>query len=541
MKLSLLTLFASILSVSSQEVVTIPDGTKFKGTSNGVSRSFKGIRYAESPVGKSRWAPPVPYSYRNVNEIVDATKFGSHCIQSVWPNGSEDCLFLNVFVTENVKSEAALPVLIFIHGGSYISGSSKFYSGEDMVEFWGGSAIVVTLDYRLNVFGFIGSAELREQDKENGSCGNYGLQDQRMGFDWVWKNIGAFGGDPARITIMGESAGGGSVSNHLSMKKSWPYFTSAIIESGSFGQWTAQPMSRAQAVYDELLVSTNCSNLDCLLALNTEEVYNAYLTTTETSKYLSPFAPTADGVELLTHPWIALNNGDVADVPVLHGTNADEGILFTALDQRKHVTEVELISYWRDEMNFSSVDISQLMELYVDGKEESYPSTNHEGITSVYWWALQRSVGDYMFSCPAKHASTHLAPSSMRHSENYVYHFEYTSLMSHFAIHSSEMPYVFHWRLGMTSNAEVANMLSSFWGNFVMSETHDPNIDMIPVITISSENDTLPFWPTYSRDTDEVLVLNVKDKTIPITALKAEECKFHIRNMEEEIHMDFGK
>jgi carboxylesterase type B len=190
--LKALLLLVNFLLASSQEVVTIADGTQFKGTSNGIIRSFKGIRYAESPVGKLRWAPPVAYTNPNVENIVDATKYGSHCIQSVWPNGSEDCLFLNIFVAENISSSASLPVVIFIHGGSYVSGSSKFYPGEDMVEYWQGSAIVVTLDYRLNVFGFLGSEDLRVQDKDSGSCGNYGLQDQRMGFEWTRKNIGIF-------------------------------------------------------------------------------------------------------------------------------------------------------------------------------------------------------------------------------------------------------------------------------------------------------------------------------------------------------------
>jgi carboxylesterase type B len=323
------------------------------------------------------------------------------------------------------------------------------------------------------------------------------------------------------------------------MKKSWSYFTSAIIESGSFGQWSAQPISRAQGVYEELLSSTNCDSVDCMLALSTEEVFNAHVTSTESSKYLSPFVPTADGVEFTTHPWLSLNNGDVADVPVLQGTNADEGILFTALDQRRHVTESELIAYWRDTMDYSAADIKQLLDLYVTGKEDTYPETNHEGITSVYWWALQRSVGDNMFSCPAKHASTHLSASQKRKSETYVYHFEYTSLMSHYAVHGSELPYAFHWRLGMISNTEVADMISSYWGNFVLSDVHDPNIAMVDY-NASSGDDTLPKWPVYTKTGDEVMVLADKASTASSSALKEEQCKFHIQSIEAEIRADFG-
>lgn len=180
------------LTVYGQDVVILKDGTILQGTSNGISRSFKGIRYAEAPVGELRWKPPILYTNPNTDVVVDATKFGAHCLQDLWPNGSEDCLFLNIFAPVNTTEASSLPVVVFIHGGSYISGAAKFYTGENMVEYWEEGIVVVTLDYRLNVFGFLGSDELRRRDEENGSTGNYGLQDQRMGFEWVRQNIGKY-------------------------------------------------------------------------------------------------------------------------------------------------------------------------------------------------------------------------------------------------------------------------------------------------------------------------------------------------------------
>lgn len=170
--------------------IQLSDGTTLRGTSDSGVSSFKGVRYAEPPIGKLRWAPPVLYSNKNTSEIVDATVFGTHCIQDNWPNGSEDCLFLNIYMSSENKFGDNLPVLIFIHGGSYVNGAAKFYPGGDMVSYWDSKAVVVTLDYRLNVFGFLGSDELRGQDPVQGSTGNYGLQDQRMGFEWVRRNIG---------------------------------------------------------------------------------------------------------------------------------------------------------------------------------------------------------------------------------------------------------------------------------------------------------------------------------------------------------------
>ena len=179
------------LAASSDTAVTLPDGTVLQGSREADANAFKGIRYAKPPLGALRWCPPVIYSYAEAGiPVVNATAFGSHCMQNTWPNGSEDCLFLNVFTGVNASvSEQLLPVLIFIHGGSYISGSAKFYSGSDMVTFWEGEAVVVTVDYRLNVFGFLGSDALRSRDPAR-STGNYGLQDQRLAFEWVRRNIG---------------------------------------------------------------------------------------------------------------------------------------------------------------------------------------------------------------------------------------------------------------------------------------------------------------------------------------------------------------
>lgn len=185
-----------------QPMITLADGTQLGGGSAGAVSFFKGIPFAEPPVNDLRFAPPKPWSNNNISIPIDATKHGHACIQFFWgddglfDDGSEDCLTLNVFVNTEVAqaSSTPLPVAIFVHGGSYITGASflPLYDGVDMVDYWAGKAILVTTNYRLNVFGFSGSEELRQQDLENGSTGNYGLQDQRMAFEWVQKNIGGF-------------------------------------------------------------------------------------------------------------------------------------------------------------------------------------------------------------------------------------------------------------------------------------------------------------------------------------------------------------
>lgn len=206
-------------------------------------------------------------------------------------------------------------------GGDYVGGSSILYDCVDMVDYWDGKGIMVSTNYRLNVFGFLGSEELRAQDPVRGSTGNYGLLDQRLAFDWVRENIASFGGNPQQVTIFGESAGAGSMANHLTMKNSWGSFDKVMLESGSYGIWITQNMSVTQEAYNTLLGVTQCEDLSCLLAMPAEDLFEAHkeVPTPDFTLYGSPWNPVADGVEITTHPWIALANGHVADVPIVHG------------------------------------------------------------------------------------------------------------------------------------------------------------------------------------------------------------------------------
>lgn len=183
-------------------LVTLPDGTMLQGGVQKTVSFFKGIPFAEPPVNELRFTPPKPWVNSNVSQVLDATSHGHACMQLFWgddglfDDGSEDCLTLNVFVNLEYSAAATepLPVAIFVHGGSYISGASflPLYDGVDAVDFWGGKVILVTTNYRVNAFGFLGSESLRGRDPEAGSTGNYGIQDQRLAFDWVRRNIGHY-------------------------------------------------------------------------------------------------------------------------------------------------------------------------------------------------------------------------------------------------------------------------------------------------------------------------------------------------------------
>lgn len=183
---SLVLLCLKLACVVANPFVVLSDGTQLKGTQDGTVSAFRGIRFAQPPVNELRWAPPRSWVNSNVSNVVDATVFGHTCKQILWgddglfssDHGNEDCLFLNVYVNLDVHRDSndLLPVGVFVHGGSYVTGASSLplYDGVDAVEFWKGQAIVVTTNYRLNVFGFLGSEELRSQDPEYQSTGNQG-------------------------------------------------------------------------------------------------------------------------------------------------------------------------------------------------------------------------------------------------------------------------------------------------------------------------------------------------------------------------------
>ena len=203
---------------------------------NGTQKAFLGLPYAAPPVGDLRWAAPRPaLSWTGVR---DATKFGARCEQwHVWDDyifqdsgPSEDCLFVNVYTPAKAKPASKLPVMVWIHGGGFIAGagSEPRYSDSPLVD---RGVVLVTLNYRLGVFGFLATDELA---KENGGhAGNYGLMDMVATLKWVKANIGAFGGDANNVTIFGESAGSFAVSTLTAVPSAQGLFHKVIGESGA--------------------------------------------------------------------------------------------------------------------------------------------------------------------------------------------------------------------------------------------------------------------------------------------------------------------
>ena len=203
-----------------------------KGQVRGVSAdgvdSFLGIPYAAPPVGRLRWQSPQPHSAWP--GVLSATKYGARCAALESTNGArtnaEDCLFVNVQRPTGVTAGGKVPVYVFIHGGGLVNGSSNQAGGGKIVRLT--NAVVVTMNYRLGVFGFLGLDNLSKTGQ-----GNYGFLDQQAALGWVQRNIGAFGGDPGEVTLGGESAGAFSVCGHLTAPASRGLFSRAMMQSGS--------------------------------------------------------------------------------------------------------------------------------------------------------------------------------------------------------------------------------------------------------------------------------------------------------------------
>ena len=289
-----------------------------RGVAVGTTHQFRGIPYAAAPVGARRWAPPERPARHAA--ILDATQFASHCPQIAGPFGqastTEDCLFLNVFTPR--RFGVLRPVMVWIHGGALVTGESNDYDASRLVD--QGDVIVVTINYRLGALGFTSHPALSAESPDHAS-GNYGLLDQQEALRWVQRNILRFGGDPTRVTIFGESAGGLSVHSQLASPGSHGLFQRAIVESGAYQ--LAQPsLAAAEAAGSAFATSAGCTDQSaaCLRALTVEQIL----------AHQNGASPVVDGAFLHESVKDAFASGAFNRVPVMEGANHDEWRLFVA-------------------------------------------------------------------------------------------------------------------------------------------------------------------------------------------------------------------
>jgi len=322
-----------------QTLIQLADGD-VQGATDGTVRSFLGIPYAAPPVGPLRWRPPQPVT--PWVGTLDATSYSAACAQLPSINGtpseSEDCLYLNVWTPDPAPS-APLPVMLWIHGGSNVSGSTGDgvpFPGYEGLYLYDGSTltrernvVIVTTNYRLGVLGFFGQADLASEDGSYPYAGNQGLLDQRAAMEWVRDNIAAFGGDPEKVTIFGESAGSFDVCTHMVSPLSRGLFHRAVSESGgcTVGVRTA---AQASAAAETISAAVGCDvapdELACLRAVPVAELLDAAVGGPEGSE--ADLGISVDGGFLPDHPRALFDAGEFARVPYVLGANQDEGTLF---------------------------------------------------------------------------------------------------------------------------------------------------------------------------------------------------------------------
>jgi len=322
--------------------VTTPTGIfpsqTFQGIANSGINDFLGIRFAAAPVGSLRFAPPAPPAA--VSGTIRATSFGTSCPQNASPFGTassnEDCLFLNVYVPgSSISSRNKLPVMVFFFGGDFVDGAGSLYDPTNMAI--QGNTIVVTINYRLGILGYMASAALSSQ-AATGVSGNYGFLDQLFALQWVKQNIGAFGGNPDNVTIFGESAGGFSVCAAIASPKGAGLFQRAITESGPCAE-PLPTLAGAQASGAAIVSALGCAGssdaatVACLRNAPVSAILNeeANITAGANLTSLTAFFTNVDGVFIPQEPVLALALGEYNHVPVIEGTNHDEGRLFVAL------------------------------------------------------------------------------------------------------------------------------------------------------------------------------------------------------------------
>lgn len=494
--------------------IEISDGVVV-GEVDGATRRFLGIPFAAPPTGELRWRAPEPPDPWDTP--LEAVEFSAACPQlgsTTSPESSEneDCLYLNVWTPERAPI-SPLPVMIWFHGGSNVTGSTGdtipfvqpptlFYNGRGLVE--EADVVVVTANYRLGVMGFF-SHEALSAESADGTSGNQGILDQRMAMRWVADNIAAFGGDPDNVTIFGESAGAFDVCFHMVSERSGGLFDRALGQSGGC---TTRLRTRieAEAEADVFAEAMGCGDAaDALACLREVAVADLLMEAPVDGAIEDPpggdfysggtprwqFGAVVDGSVIADQPRALFERGEVARVPYLIGSNTDEGTLFHVL-QAEVQSEQEYLEAL--ERRFGATVAADVADLY--------PVSDFDSPQD----ALERVTGDSLLVCSVRDTAKRAAAAGL---DVFLYNFDRPIPIPTLqplelgATHGAEIAYVFG-SVGPDLIGEEDLALSAtmqrYWGRFAASG--DPN---------GGED---PRWPMLMPDDDIRLNLNLEIDTL---------------------------
>ncbi|MYM82698.1 carboxylesterase family protein [Duganella sp. FT50W] len=488
MKKAGLLLLSSLFALSASAA---PRATTATGVVEGVSEAsgvtaYKGIPYAAAPVGQLRWKAPQPAAKWQGTRKAD--HFGARCMQpSLFSDMvfrsdgmSEDCLFLNVWTPAKSPKEK-LPVLVYFYGGGFAAGdgSEPRYDGESMAA---KGVVTLTINYRLNVFGFLAHPELTKEATHH-SSGNYGLMDQAMALQWVKKNIAAFGGDPSRVTIAGESAGSFSVSAQMINPQAKGLFAGAIGESGSLlGLTPPMPLAAAEGMGTSFAQAANAPTLKELRALPAQQVLDA-LKTAKTW-----FFAIQDGYVIPRSPVAIFAAGEQAKVPLLAGWNSYEGHYKQILGDAEPTAE-----------NFSAA-LQKIYGEQASAARQAYSGDIKQAATEL---ASDRFIGYSTWKWIDSHARTGGKPT-------YRYYYTRPRPGQEGASHSVEIEYAMGNLAGNKTYAWTAEdyalstQMQGYFANFI--KTGNPN------------GAGQPEWPQASAGAGSKLMqLDVPSKAVTAT------------------------
>ncbi|MFL1407346.1 carboxylesterase/lipase family protein [Marinobacter sp. M1N3S26] len=448
-----------------------------EGVRESYGLAFRGIPYAQPPVGDLRYADPVPAEPWDDTLVAD--EFGGSCIQPASTFGAsestEDCLYLNVYTPEEAEGR---PVMVWIHGGSFETGSGGgSYTPSGLLEH---DVVVVTVNYRMGVLGFLSHPDL------DGPSGSYGIMDQQLALQWVQDNIANFGGDPGNVTIFGESAGGASVLTHIASPASGDLFHRAIIQSGAYiGQIDQPTQATMQAAGDTFYDGLGCGDIDCIRDLDAQTILEA-----QQAAGLS-YVPSLRSDILPKDVKTSLADGDYNKVPVIAGSNLDEGRLFVGIAELTRIgalieggatPEDAAAQAMLKEEDYRDEVVALVGEDDADAVVAEYDTADYDNVSI----AVSAINTDIRFACPSVPQLQQLAAGG-----EMVYAYEFTdrdapsiipagNTFDLGAAHAFEIQYVFGNRAsrearGMTDEAslDLADAMTAYWASFATNG--DPN------------------------------------------------------------------
>ncbi|KAI1170974.1 carboxylesterase [Nemania sp. FL0916] len=482
---------------------------------------FRGIRYAAPPVGEFRWQMPQPPT-RNRTEILSALDYAPQCPQSPIsldaippvPSGDEDCLFLNVIAPANKKH---LPVLVWIHGGGYGLGNNR-YEFSEQIRTNGNSYIAVSIAYRLGAFGFLSSAEV-------GKFGilNAAIHDMRFALQWVKKNIHQFGGDPDRVTISGESAGGGSVML-LAMAnggREGDALFQGLLPSSPYlpTQWDFDD-SWPTLSYNSFVNEAGCSDaevvFECLQSVDTLVLQNASAKVSVGANFGQwAFIPVTDGKLIQQRPATQLAiNKKVNGLRVLTGNNENEGTIFTPqnITNKEEFLNFVLTNYPR----LSDQNLTSILELYAVPENVSMIYADSDGVTppfsttnsnwAVGWQqAANNLYAETTFVCPSYWMASAFAGARGKSAWKYQFSVPISS-------HGADIdPLTSDPKTTGSGIDEVfRTAFQQTWGNFVVKG--DPTLSIVQTHAAEPENINAAStgrWPQWGGRPGRDFLLNL--------------------------------